>query len=160
MSKQANKTLIGAFVVGAVALAVIGVLVFSSGEFFTEKRTFVMYFEGSVKGLDEGAPVIFRGVRIGSVTNIILRADPNDLSITIPIFVEIEPERFEMGGSRKHSPEETSRILIQRGLKAELEMQSLVTGKLIVALDFFPDTLTCASFDDREITFIDSDFYD
>jgi paraquat-inducible protein B len=59
MSKQANKTLIGAFVVGAIVLAVAGILVFGSGDFFSVRPMFVMYFEGSVSGLNVGAPVTF-----------------------------------------------------------------------------------------------------
>ncbi|MDY6973533.1 MAG: MlaD family protein [Thermodesulfobacteriota bacterium] len=141
MSKQASKTLIGAFVVGAIALVVTGVLVFGSGKFFAEKSTFVMYFEGSLKGLNEGSPVIFRGVRIGSVTNIILRSDPVAISIDIPVFVEIYPEKFEIIGDERfrQRTEKGAALLVERGLKAQLEMQSLVTGQLTVALDFYPD---------------------
>jgi len=70
MSKKTNKTLIGGFVVGALALAVVAVLIFGGGKFFSEKVKYVLYFESSVKGLNVGAPVIFKGIRIGSVTEI------------------------------------------------------------------------------------------
>jgi paraquat-inducible protein B len=70
MGRRSNPTLIGAFIVGAVALIVIGLLVFGRGQLFTEKRTYVLYFDGSVKGLNVGAPVDFQGVKIGSVTDI------------------------------------------------------------------------------------------
>ena len=141
MSKQPSKTLIGAFVVGAIALVVTGVLVFGSGKFFAEKSTFVMYFEGSLKGLNEGSPVIFRGVRIGSVTDIILRSDPVAMSIDIPVFVEIYPEKFEIIGDErfKRDIEKGMALQVERGLRAQLEMQSIVTGQLMVALDFHPD---------------------
>ncbi len=68
MSKPASKTLIGGFVVGAVFLAIVGVLVFGSGKFFTEKQAYVLFFDSSVKGLNIGAHVMFKGVKIGSVT--------------------------------------------------------------------------------------------
>ena len=127
--------------VGAIALVVTGVLVFGSGKFFTKKMTFVMYFEGSLNGLGEGAPVIFRGVRIGSVTNIILRTDPVAMSIDIPVFVEIYPEKFKIMGEErfKRNAEKAVALQVKRGLRAQLEMQSLVTGQLMVALDFHPD---------------------
>jgi len=51
MSKKGNRTLIGLFVLGAVALAILAVIILGSGRLFHETRTTVMYFEGSVKGL-------------------------------------------------------------------------------------------------------------
>ncbi len=94
MAKQANKTLIGAFVVGAVVLALAGIMIFSSGKFFTEKNKYVLYFDGSVRGLDIGAPVSFKGVRIGSVTDIKLYVANEQFDLKIPIFIEIEPDRI------------------------------------------------------------------
>jgi len=140
MSKQANKTVIGAFVVGAVALAVTGVLIFGSGKFLSKMEPYVMYFDGSVKGLNIGSAVMFRGVKIGSVTDIALRADPNDLTVKIPVFIEVDPERFErVGEKRRRRAQEQIRILIARGLRAQLQMQSMVTGQLMIDLDFHPD---------------------
>ncbi len=70
MGKRANPAMIGAFIVGAVALIVIGLLVFGRGRFFADTQKFVLYFDGSVKGLNVGAPVDFQGVRVGSVINV------------------------------------------------------------------------------------------
>jgi paraquat-inducible protein B len=67
MSKPANKTLIGAFVVGAVALAVAAIVLFGSGRFFKDMDQWVAIFPGSVKGLNVGSPVVFRGVQVGQV---------------------------------------------------------------------------------------------
>ncbi len=69
MSKQANKTKIGIFVLGAMALLVIAIVVLGSGKLFRKTFKAVCFFEGSVGGLDAGAPVVFDGVRIGSVTD-------------------------------------------------------------------------------------------
>ncbi len=142
MSKQANKTVIGGFVVGAVALVVAGVLIFGSGRFLTEKQAYVMYFRGSVKGLNVGAPVVLRGVKIGSVTNIVLRIDPADLVFTVPVFIEVEQNRVKTVGTvkRELSPKEVLEQLVERGLRAQLQIQSPVTGQLMVQLDFHPDT--------------------
>ena len=79
MSKQANKTLIGGFVVGAIVLVTAGILIFGSGNFFSERPVFVMFFEGSVSGLNVGAPVTFRGVKIGTVKEISLFFDRKDM---------------------------------------------------------------------------------
>ena len=141
MSKQANKTVIGGFVVGAVALVVAGVLIFGSDRFLTKMETYVMYFKGSMNGLNVGSSVVLRGVKIGSVTNIALYVDPTDLSIRTPVFIGVNPDRFKIigGGAEKHNSEEVARIMIDRGLRAQLEMQSLVTGQLMVELNFHPD---------------------
>jgi len=141
MSKQANKTMIGAFVVGAVVLVVGGVLMFGSGKFLKKRIPYVMYFDSSVKGLDVGASVVWRGVKIGTVTDVLLRADPIALTVEIPVFIEVEPDRMERVGevSVKRTPGESMRLLIEKGLRAQLQMQSLVTGKLMVELDYHPD---------------------
>src|SRR4029453_17973604 len=86
---RANPKLIGAFVVGAVALVVIGVLLLGGAKFLSEKRTFVAYFEGSVKGLNVGAPVEFQGVRVGSVTNIQLQFLTAEKGFRIPVFLQL-----------------------------------------------------------------------
>ena len=149
MSKQANKTLIGAFVVGAVALAVAGVAIFGSGKLFTKVNKYVLYFDGSIKGLNIGAPVIFKGVKIGSVTDIKVRVEGKHLdNIRTPVFVEIESDRISKSSADPElqkfiATAETGKvmdILVKRGMRAQLEMQSLVTGQLSIALDFHPDT--------------------
>ena len=94
MSKQASPTLIGAFVVGAIALVVVGLLVFGGGRFFADRVTWVTYFPGSVKGLRVGAPVNFRGVRIGEVTRIQVLYDEKDGSMLIPVVMQVLPEQI------------------------------------------------------------------
>ena len=147
MSRKANPTFIGAFVVGAVALVVAGVVIFGSGKFFTETRKFVMFFEGSVKGLNIGAPVAFKGVKVGSVKEIRLFLDDRDLTLKIPVYVELEPKRITQiqgGGDpqkllKAKGVSTLIEFLVQEGLRAQLGMQSLVTGQLYVDLDFYHD---------------------
>ena len=147
MSKQANKTLIGAFVVGAVALVIVGILAFGSGQFMKNMRKYVLYFDGSIKGLSVGAPVVFRGVKVGSVTDIKVRFEGEDFAVRTPVFVEIDPDRISSDFSereaalylRKLRLNKMVDLLIKRGLRAQLQSQSLVTGQLLVALDFYPD---------------------
>ena len=139
MSKPANKTLIGIFVLGAIALAGVTVVVLGSGKFFKKNLLAVCYFEGSVGGLNVGAPVVFRGVKVGTVAHVKLRIDPKSEEIQIPVFLEIEPDRIEKKeGSRKHDPKATLKLFIDRGLRAQIESQSILTGQMQVDLEFLP----------------------
>lgn len=139
MSKPANKTVIGIFVVGAIALAIAAVLILGSGKFFKQTLKAVCYFEGSVGGLNIGAPVVFRGVKIGSVTNVLLRLETSKLVFSIPVYIEIEPDKFTAIGSRPTKPGENFKVFIEQGLSASLESQSFVTGQMQVGLDLRPD---------------------
>ncbi len=141
MNKPANKALIGGFVVGAVALVIAGILIFGSGKFLQETAQYVMYFDGSVKGLSVGSPVVFRGVKVGTVTDILLQYNPANMSIKIPVVIELEAERIAFVGERprRRDPWKATRQLIERGLRAQLQTQSLVTGQLMIELDFHPD---------------------
>jgi paraquat-inducible protein B len=142
VSKPVNKTMLGGFVVAAIALFVAAVLVFGSGQFFKRTVMRVMYFQGSVKGLNVGAPVLFRGVKIGSVKEISLHWNLEKKEVDIPVVVEIQPDQFNVvGGTLQTSdPGKQNRELIEQGLRARLEMQSFVTGQLLIALDFYPGT--------------------
>jgi paraquat-inducible protein B len=142
MGRRANPTLIGAFLVGAVALIVIGILVFARGQFLTEKRTFVLYFEGSVKGLNVGAPVDFQGVKVGSVTDIGVEYIGDTGGFRIPVLIEIEANHIRQMHVREteKARRQFMQSLIDRGLRAQLGTVSLVTGQLYVQLDFFPGT--------------------
>jgi paraquat-inducible protein B len=136
MKGKANKAAIGAFVLGALALLVAGVMIFGSGKLFADTRKFVVYFDGSVKGLNVGSPVVFRGVKIGSVTDIQIAFDPQEMEALIPVIIEIERDRFRGGETDRRYFKE----LIDKGLRAQLQMQSIVTGQLGIYVDFFPDT--------------------
>jgi paraquat-inducible protein B len=136
---RANPKVIGAFVVGAVALVVVGVLLLGGAEWLAEKRTFVAYFEGSVKGLNVGAPVEFQGVKVGSVTDIQLQFLTKEGEFRIPVYLQFEPGRITQVGERADPHRQFLKPLVERGLRAQLEMQSIVTGQLIVQLGFHPD---------------------
>ena len=141
MSKPANKTAIGMFVVGALALAVAAIVVLGSGKFFTRKDLYVAYFEGSVKGLRVGAPVVFRGVKIGQVTDILLYSDATKMIVQIPVLLEVDPNNFERLGlpKDKRNRREELKKIVKQGLRAQLQQQSFVTGQLMVNIDFYPD---------------------
>lgn len=140
MSKRANPTIIGIFVVGAVILTIAAIIIFGSG-ILVERSYMVAFFEGSVKGLDVGAPVMFRGVKIGEVNDISIHFDSKALKFRIPVIIQTEPGRIEgmLEINHKITDKEFDEILIQKGLRAQLDTLSLVTGKLFVQLDFFPE---------------------
>jgi paraquat-inducible protein B len=141
MSKQANKTAIGLFVVVAVALAVAAIIIFGSGKFFVKQEQYVVYFEGSVKGLRVGAPVMFRGVKVGEVTDISIYSNPAS-NFIIPVMLKVTPDKFHAIGpaTQVKSRNQGMDNLIKTGLRAQLQMQSLVTGQLMINIDFYPDT--------------------
>ncbi|MFZ0612808.1 MAG: MlaD family protein [Desulfobacterales bacterium] len=141
MSKQANKTAIGLFIVSALALATGALIVLGSGKFFKPIETYVAYFEGSVKGLSVGAPVAFRGVRVGSVTELSVEFISQEMTFFIPVVIQVDPSRIRGSGKMTHmSKTEIWQQLTSRGLRAQLQNQSLVTGQLFVNLDFYPET--------------------
>jgi len=140
MSKQANKKAVGAFVLVALALGVAAIIIFGSGKFFAKKSEYVAYFQGSVKGLSVGAPVVFRGVKIGQVTKIMIYADEREQTFEIPVFMEIDPESFKALEPVAESREQFLQALIKKGLRAQLQMQSLVTGQLMINIDFYPNS--------------------
>jgi len=140
VNQRANPKLIGAFVVGAIVLVVVGILLLGRAKFLTETRPLVAYFDGSVKGLNVGAPVEFQGVKVGSVTDIQLQVQTATMEFHIPVFIQIEPGRMSQVGQRVEARGQLLKPLIERGLRAQLEMQSVVTGQLIVQLGFYPDT--------------------
>jgi paraquat-inducible protein B len=142
MSRRANPTVIGGFVLGAMVLLVLGISYFGSGRLFSETVSYVLFFDGSLKGLNVGAPVLFRGVRVGTVTDIVVRYNAANSNVEIPVYVALEPGRFERigDGLRKQDPAADVQGLIELGLRAQLIMQSFVTGMLTVELDFHPNS--------------------
>jgi len=137
MIKKVNKTVIGAFVVGAVALLLTAILVFGSGAIFRQSDKYVIFFNGSVKGLSVGAPVIFRGVKIGNVSSINLMYDQESKEVLIPVIIDIELSRVRGIPEGPGYPDYS--MLIKQGLRAKLEIQSFITGQLMLAFDFYPD---------------------
>lgn len=142
MAKPANRTMIGGFVVGALALLVAAVVLFGSGKLLQKTYPFVLYFESSVTGLSVGSPVVFRGVKVGSVTDITLMAHPETMTLSIPVYIRLEPESIQVNGTQaqeKRDPYANMKRLVERGLRAQLQIQSFVTGQAQIGLDFFPD---------------------
>ncbi len=152
MSKPSNPTLIGAFVLGAVLLLVFAVLLFGGAELFSSKRMLVSYFPESVKGLREGSNVLLGGVRVGYVKSIQLEGQITEGSIDegeslqtlVEVIMEVQPQTFEVFSEGEPMTEKaraklTPEEFVRAGVRAQLGIDSLVTGQLLVELNFRPD---------------------
>ena len=141
MSKRANPTLVGGFVLCALALLVLAVIVFGSGSFFRQRPRAVAFFQGNIQGLNVGAPVTLRGVPIGTVTGIRINVNTSDMNPAIPVYLEFDPERMTFNGAEKLTTANQAILkdAIAKGLHARLASQSLVTGQLLVDLSLDPN---------------------
>lgn len=141
MSKPVNKTLVGAFIVGAFGILLAAFLALGLGEMFHQSTRLVLYFSGSVSGLNVGSPVVFRGVPIGEVESISIHWDRENQSFRIPVVIRTRADAIAVSKSAG-GPERIKILhdLIDKGLRGQLAMQSFVTGQLMVLLDFFPNT--------------------
>jgi paraquat-inducible protein B len=138
MAAKTNPKVIGGFVVGAIGLLAAGVIAFGGGQYFTPKGKAVLYFQAaSMSGLDIGSPVTFRGVKIGSVTDVVIHYDIDAQRLLIPVYVEVELDRIQVVRGKQDS--KNIHELIDRGLRAQLVVQSLVTGQASIDLSFHPD---------------------
>ncbi len=141
MSQKPNPTSIGLFIVVGVALGVIGLLLFSSSKIFTQTLDCIIYFDQSLNGLKEGAPVKVRGVTIGSVKRVMVRYNEATNDLALPVIITLDKK---MINERLSEPLAafTGAALEERvrmGLRASLQAESLVTGVLYVELRFNPN---------------------
>ena len=144
MSQKTHPRAVGAFVLGAIALLLAAIALLSSGNWFEPKSLFTVFFPGSVRGLNTGAPVTFRGVKIGEVKDVTaFLTGRDDRLIQIEVVIEIRtnvveapegvPRPFAGGTS-----EQLAAGLIARGVRARMLSQSLLTGQKYIDLDFQP----------------------
>ncbi len=146
MSKKASPTLIGTFVIGALFLLVVGIFIIGNIKLREQTNRFVLFFNGSLNGLDTGAPVTYKGVPVGQVAGIEIVYDKDTGEYLTPVYVDITVKDssgrsyFEEAGFKDAGS--FFQAQVERGLRAKLKMQSLVTGKLYIELSYFPDTGT------------------
>lgn len=144
MSKKSNPAMIGGFVLGAITLALAGIMVFGSGRFFRETYRYTLYFDSDVSGLSEGANVKLKGVQIGTVSSVLLSAgDASTLTAEgekfyVPVVIQLDADRTTSLGSVTKPDPATIAALVARGLRAQLASESFVTGVHYVKLDLFP----------------------
>ena len=107
---------------------------------FTQHIPYLVHFDGSVRGLRAGAPVEFRGIRVGTVTDVRLEIDAKQDTVRIPVTLEIEPQRFGVERGAGEQRYVVMAALVERGLRAQLKSGNLLTGELMIDLDFHPDS--------------------
>lgn len=146
MSQKGNPAVIGFFVIGAAVVITVAVITLGNISFDKESSRCVLYFQGSLHGLSEGAPVTYRGIKIGQVADIAIIFDPRGKDYRTPVYVDISRDILRgqptYKGSDKAVEERFLQDMIDRGLRAKLKMQSLVTGQLYINFDFYPETRT------------------
>ena len=146
MSKQANKTLIGGFVVGAAVLIALGAALFGGTELFKKRTTYVAYFDETTTGLQVGANVVANGVRVGYVSEISLLFDESTYETLTRVTLVILPDAFipvrdgEPLGTHVSTALSHRELIEDAGMRAQLEIESFITGQLLVRLDNRPDT--------------------
>lgn len=141
MSQKANPTLVGLFIVAGVVLAIAAVFVTSSSRWFARTEDLILYFDSSLKGLDEGAPLKYRGVTVGSVKKVMIHYNQADDDRHMPVLVELRHDLLAelSGGGLQLGNAADLKRLIGRGLRGVLEAESLVTGVLYVELSMMDD---------------------
>lgn len=141
MSKKANPTYVGLFIVVALALGIAGLIVFSSSTLFTSTQKCVLYFDSSLNGLTKGTPVKYRGVAIGSVKRVMLHFNQATNDFSMPVIIEIQDKdlRARLGQEVFFQDGASGGTTVNRDLRATLEAESLLTGVLYVDLDTTPD---------------------
>lgn len=136
--RRASPFVIGAFVAAALALLAMALIALPGRHWFQQPERVVMFFSGSVFGLQKGAPVVFRGVRIGDVTDISVHYDATSDSFAIPVIANLDADAVRGLDGRMGNDDIGHALptLIKRGLSAQLGTQSLLTGQLYIDLDF------------------------
>jgi paraquat-inducible protein B len=132
-----RQTAVGAFVLGGILLALAAIVLFGKFNIFHPSIRAAVVFEDSIAGLSVGAPVTFRGVRVGAVEVVAIEFDPKSKIAYIPVTVRLEPGRSLIARG-DGSDGVNLADLIARGLRAELKVQSFVTGQSEIELDFDP----------------------
>ena len=143
MIQKANPKLIGSFVIAAFFIFIAVFLLVNQNSFFSRTQKYVLYFQGSIRGLNVGSQVVFNGVPIGCVIGISLVTDIETLDFQIPVYIETNKSSFiiqDLPTLSKESIRKFTDKLIAKGLRAKLENQNLLTGQKIIGMSFQPDT--------------------
>ena len=144
MKKRANPRLVGLFVLGGLGLFIAAVILYGMRDLFVQKDTYVSFFRGSVRGLDVGAPVSFRGIDIGQVKEIYGLVTSDSMDVEIAVIYEIDALKIRDPGGYTVREEDLdfrqrAQNLVEYGLRAKLETASLLTGQRYVDFDLFPN---------------------
>lgn len=139
MSKVVQPVTVGLFVFGALAVAIATLLFVGTASLFKREVQYLLYFDESINGLSIGAPVKFRGVPVGHVSDIRIRYNQAPLSGAIPVFINLDQRRIHrlLGSSDVLADPLFLRQQIAEGLRGRLQLTSIISGLLYVELDYF-----------------------
>lgn len=141
MSLRANPTSIGMFMIGAIILSVAGTAMLAGNSWFRNRTRFVSYFRESVNGLEVGAPVKFQGAPVGKITKMLIQIDEQKKTFEVPVEYEINIKllKTQLGSYVDLGEDDVLKQQIADGLRAQLQMQSVVTGQLYIELTYRKD---------------------
>ena len=145
MSKKSNPTIIGGFVIGAITLLAVGVALFGGAELFAERSVYVSYFTEQTNGLRVGSNITMNGVRVGYVRDIDLLVDDTTFEPLTRVTMEILPDTLILTrdgvpiGEAMRRDVSHDTLVFDAGLRAQLEIESFVTGQLLIELEFRPE---------------------
>ena len=143
MKKEPNKKRIAMFMI--LGLLIISAIILKSvaDNFFTHRTNLaVMYFNESIKGLNIGSPVVFKGVQVGKVVDIKIITNPETLEFNIPVYVRFakDGDVSSLSFYKEMNKKDVWKSLVNKGLRAKLISQNLLTGQLMIELQMLPDT--------------------
>ena len=143
MQLEKHKAGVGLFILATLALLICGIIALGGGRYFSRDTEYVLYFDSSVNGLTIGSPVMLRGVPLGAVTRITLMTGASDTGVTTPVNIRINADNLvQASGERVHdevAEQEIIRDMISKGMRAQLQTSSFLTGQSRIQLDFYPD---------------------
>ncbi|ROO32355.1 MlaD family protein [Salinisphaera japonica] len=139
MASNRNYTIIGAFLLGALALIAVGILAFGNTGLLRQDRQAIIFFDQSVLGLTNGSRVLFRGVQVGTVKKVQLRLADQGEGARIAVTVDMSGDNLTMLNGETADNDMSIDSMVEHGLRAQLVIYSYVTSQLAVNLDFQPD---------------------
>ncbi|KTD21190.1 MlaD family protein [Legionella londiniensis] len=128
MIQDRMYTLVGILVIGAIALLMLGATYFYRAYYQQKMETYVMFFNGSLEGLEARSIITYRGVKIGEVTKIEITENPVNNTVEVPVYVQFFVERTI---GFQHNP---VKLLIDQGYVADISKPNLITGVASIQL--------------------------
>lgn len=143
MKKEPNKKKIATFIIIGFLVIFVMIVKSISDKIIIEKTNLaVMYFNESIKGLNVGSPVVFKGVQIGKVVDIKIITNLQNLEFDIPVYVRFakDGDVSSMSFYEEVNRKDIMNELIKKGLRAKLVSQNFLTGQLMIELQMLPGT--------------------
>jgi paraquat-inducible protein B len=142
MKSKVSPTAIGIFIAGAIVILFASVILFGSGTLFRQTKTMLLTFREPTTGLEVGAPVKLLGVDIGTVSDVSLSIGGTNNSVLINVLIDLDREQISdvFGSTTIHLDDRNvfQKTIQESGLRGRLDVLSMLSGQLYIALDFHP----------------------